>query len=595
MKPIENLLLVYPKVPSNTYWSYRHCLAFLSKESAHPPLGLITVAAYLDSTVYHLKLVDMNIEPLLEKDLKWADAVFASAMIVQKASLEQVIASCNRIGVPVIAGGPYVTTCPESIQGADHVLPGEVDETLADFMAELQTGRAKREQPMPKRPDITNLPPPRFDLLNMNAYASMAIQYSRGCPFQCEFCDIWKIYGNRPRLKAAETVLEELTTLYELGWRGSIFVVDDNFIGNKKRVKSELLPAVTAWQKVHGNVFQFYTEASINLAQDEALLAGMRDAGFNGVFVGIETPSEASLKETGKLQNLKSDMLNAVFTIQRYGIEVMAGFILGFDSDTEDIFDQQIAFIQQSGIPRAMVGLLSALPGTELYERLKQEGRIIRQADGNNTHCMSTNFYTKMDPRTLKEGYRRVLASIYDLNLKNYFRRCNRLIKNLGNVPRFSSNIRLQEIRILLRSLLRQPFTPYGYQFVKFAAVNFFRGRRFFHEAIMFGVIGHHYHRITWDMIKVEALARDLDRTCERLRRKVGSYKSRFLDNSEMSMRKMTGLWKERNRALIRVQRRMEKVNDDFKAEFYEKYVEAAKQMRELILSFEKELLNAGG
>jgi radical SAM superfamily enzyme YgiQ (UPF0313 family) len=594
MKPIENILLVYPKVPSNTYWSYRHCLAFLSKKSAHPPLGLITVAAYLDSTVYHLKLVDMNIEPLLEKDLRWADAVFISAMIVQKPSFEQVIAACNRIGVPVIAGGPYVTTSHESITGADHLLLGEVDETLVDFLAELQAGTAQRVVPMPEKPSIENLPPPRFDLLNMDAYASMAIQYSRGCPFQCEFCDIWKIYGNRPRLKSAQTVLEELTTLYQLGWRGSIFVVDDNFIGNKRRVKSELLPAVRAWQEAHGNVFRFYTEASINLAQDDELLAGMRDAGFNGVFVGIETPSEAALKETGKFQNLKTDMLNAVFTIQRYGLEVMAGFILGFDSDTEDIFDRQIAFIQQSGIPRAMVGLLSALPGTELYERLKQEGRIIRQADGNNTHCMSTNFYTKMDQRILQKGYRRVLASIYDLNLKNYFKRCNRLMKNLGNVQRFSTKIRLQEIRILLRSLLRQPFTPYGYQFVKFATVNFFRGRRFFHEAILFGIIGHHYHRITWDMIKIEALARDLDHAYERLRRKVGQYKSSFLDNSEKSMRKLTGLWKERNRALLRVRKRMEKVNDDFKAEFNEKYVEAAKQMRELILSFEKELLKIG-
>lgn len=594
MKPIENVLLVYPKVPTNTYWSYRHSLTFLSKKSAHPPLGLITVAAYLDSTAYHLKLVDMNIEPLLEKDLRWADAVFVSAMIVQKPSFEQVIADCNRIGVPVIAGGPYVTTSPESIQGADHVLPGEVDETLADFMAEMQAGRAKRVHPMAKRPDITHLPPPRFDLLNLNAYASMAIQYSRGCPFQCEFCDIWKMYGNWPRLKSARTVLEELTTLYRLGWRGSIFVVDDNFIGNRRRVKSELLPAVRAWQKAHGNVFRFYTEASINLAQDEELLAGMRDAGFNGVFVGIETPSEASLKETGKVQNLRTDMLDAVRKIQRYGIEVMAGFILGFDSDTEDIFDRQIAFIQQSGIPRAMVGLLSALPGTELYERLRQEGRIIRQTDGNNTHCMSTNFYTKMDPHILKDGYRRVLASIYDLNLKNYFRRCNRLMKNLGNIQRFSTRIRLQEIRILVRSLLRQPFTPYGYQFVKFATVNFFRGRRFFHEAILFGIIGHHYHRITWDMIKIEALAKDLDHAYERLRRKVGQHKSSFLDNSEKSMRKLTGLWKERNRALLRAQKHMAKVNDDFKAELNEKYVEAAKQMRELILSFEKDLLNIG-
>ena len=226
--------------------------------------------------------------------------------------------------------------------------------------------------------------------------------------------------------------------------------MDDNFIGNKKQVKNSLLPAIKKWQEDHKYVYQLFTEASINLADDEELLIGMRDAGFNEVFVGIETPSIKALKETGKIQNLKNDMLKSIRKIQQYGMEVMAGFILGFDSDTEDIFDRQINFIQKTGIPKAMIGLLTALPGTDLYNRLEQEGRIKHRSLGNNTHCMTTNFATRMDSLQLQKGYAKVLGSIYDSNLKNYFKRCSKLLDNLGKNKYFQRKITFNEIIILL-------------------------------------------------------------------------------------------------------------------------------------------------
>lgn len=381
---MKKILLVYPEVPGNTYWSFKHALKFVGKKSAMPPLGLITVAAMLPDD-YRLKLVDMNIEPLKSEDIQWADAVFISAMIVQKESFRKVVVISNRLETPVIAGGPYAASHYREISGVDHFVLGEVEETFDRFLGDWEKGAAAKVYPAGSPPDLTRPVMPRFDLLDMNAYSSLSIQYSRGCPFKCEFCDIWKTYGNKPRVKSGKAIVAELQSMYNAGWRGAVFVVDDNFIGNKNRVKRDLLPQIITWQEKHHFVFRFFTEASINLAGDDALLEGMRDAGFNEVFIGIETPSREALRETGKYQNLKVNVQDAVLKIQRYGIEVMAGFILGFDSDRDDIFERMIAFIQKSAIPQAMVGLLTALPGTELYRRLKIEDRLLTESGGNNT------------------------------------------------------------------------------------------------------------------------------------------------------------------------------------------------------------------
>ena len=317
----------------------------------------------------------------------------------------------------------------------------------------------------------------------------------------CEFCDIWKFFGHRPRVKRAANLLAELDALYTLGWHGPVFVVDDNFIGNRRRVKQELLPALIDWQQAHGHVFQFNTEATVDLGRDEPLLEAMRRAGFNQVFLGIETPSAAGLREAGKTNNLRTDMLQAVKTIQRHGLEVMGGFIIGFDSDTESIFDQQIDFIQQAGIPKAMVGLLSALPGSALAERLEREGRLTADFNGSNTHRLSVNFIPRMAPQRLIAGYLRVLATIYDSDLSHYFQRCNQMLDTIEYAEFFQRRIGWRELRAVVLSLLRQPFAPYGRQYLRFIARNLRRHPRIFGEVLSYAITGHHLFVITRDIL----------------------------------------------------------------------------------------------
>ena len=559
-----------------------------------PPLGLITLAALIPDDEYALKLVDMNVAPLKDEDIKWADAVLVSAMIVQKDSFDQVVSRCNRLGTPVIAGGPYVTSSAEDIRGADHLLKGEVEESFADFLADYQNGRAKKVYSAPIPPDITQAKIPRFDLLDFKAYSSMSVQYSRGCPFTCEFCDIWKVYGSKPRLKSAENMVAEIDALYRLGWRGAVFLVDDNFIGNKRRVKAELLPALTAWQKKHHHTFHFYTEASINMSDDDALLSAMRDAGFNQVFIGIESPSEDALRETGKHQNLKRDMSQAVQRIQHFGMEVMAGFILGFDSDADDIFDRQIRFIQQNGIPQAMVGLLTALPGTDLFLRLAKEGRILKTSGGNNTHCMETNFLTKMDGHKLREGYRKVLAALYDINLKNYFSRCDLLLDNIGKTPFFQRNLTIGQLQIFIKSFFRQPLTRYGFQYVKFLLRNAVKHRSVFAEAVRLGIIGHHFHIITRETIKIDNVSCYLDEKYRYLSQQIQQYRTRTMDNSKEAMQNIVSLWKQKKIILKESRGKIDRIHVDFREDITKKYLEVSDRMKALLMSIERELNQLG-
>jgi len=590
VKRFQNILLVYPEVPGNTYWSFKYALKFIRKKSNMPPLGLLTIAALFPETC-RLKLIDLNVATLDDADIAWADAVFISAMIVQRVSMEAVVNRCRKAGKTIVAGGPYVTSCHDEIEGVDHLLPGEIDDTFADFLEDLDRGTARPVYPMPEHPDISRRPLPRFDLLDMDAYGSMAVQYSRGCPFHCEFCDIWTVYGNRPRLKAADSLIAELDALYRLGWKGAVFLVDDNFIGNRRRVKSELLPSLQAWQETHGRPFHFFTEASINMAGDNALLHSMREAGFNQVFIGIETPSRKGLAETGKIQNLKVDMAAAIRTIQSYGIEVLAGFIVGFDNDTPDIFDRQIEFIEKNAIPKAMIGLLEALPGTPLHRRLKAEGRLLNTSDGNNTHAMRTNFRTIMDPDTLKEGYRKILAHLYDPRLKNYFGRCNRLLDAIEYRDRFQRSIGAEEVRILLTSLFRQPFTPYGLQYMKYITRNLLRNRDLFAEVVALSICGHHFHTITQQTLKKEKVAALLDETCRQFCELVNQYSEALGSNSRQGIRYVGKLWKTRVRILKRMQSRINRLNGDFRVDLSRKYIEMSRQMRERLSAFETRAL----
>ncbi len=410
-------LFVYPEFP-DTYWSFSHALRFEKKRSAFPPLGLLTVSAMLPGW-WERRLVDMNVRPLKDSDLEWADVVMVSAMLVQKQSMQGVIARCKERGKRVVVGGPYVSTSVEQPTGADHIFIGEVETTLPEFLRDFERGEARPVYRAGERPSLAVTPVPDFHLADLRRYAAMSVQYSRGCPFQCEFCDIIEIYGRVPRTKSNEQMLAELDALWRLGWRGNVFIVDDNFIGNKRNVKL-LLPALAEWSAARRNPFGFVTEASVNLAEDVELLEGMRRAGFRRVFLGIETPVEESLKEAQKHQNTRRDLLELVRRIQSYGMEVMAGFIVGFDNDPDDIFERQIKFIRESAIPLAMVGLLQALPDTQLWRRLEREGRLLAESTGNNTDC-SLNFIPKMDAARLAEGYKTILRTIY--NPAEYYRR----------------------------------------------------------------------------------------------------------------------------------------------------------------------------
>src|SRR2546422_5837784 len=394
------VLLLNPEFP-DTYWSFQHALPFECKRCAFPPLGLLTVSALLPKS-WERRLVDMNVRSLKESDIEWADIVFATAMLVQKDSLRDAVKRCKARGKRVVLGGPYVTTTIEDLPEADHIFIGEAETTLPQFIKDLERGEAQRTYKAAERPPLSVTPVADFQLADLKRYSAMSVQYSRGCPFNCEFCDIIEIYGRVPRTKSNQQILAELDALMRLGWRGTVFIVDDNFIGNKKNVR-RLLPELAEWQERNGHPFSLLTEASVNLADDDALLSDMRRAGFRRVFLGIETPVEESLKEAQKSQN-RGNLLESVKRIQSYGMEVMAGFIVGFDNDPEDIFERQIDFIRKSAIPLAMVGLLNALPDTQLWKRLEREGRLLGEASGNNTVC-TFNFKTRMDPALLIQGY----------------------------------------------------------------------------------------------------------------------------------------------------------------------------------------------
>jgi radical SAM superfamily enzyme YgiQ (UPF0313 family) len=510
------VLLVYPEMPV-TYWSFRYALPFIGKKSSMPPLGLLTIASLLPKD-YQIKLVDMNVSQLKEKDILEADIVFTSSMIVQKKSLKKVIELCNKLGKPVVVGGPYPTSSYDKIFGVNYFVLNEAEITLPKFLNDYQLGKAKFIYLDETKPNITKTPPPRFDLINWKNYSTMALQYSRGCPFSCEFCDIVAMFGNNPRTKTPEQFLTEMQSLYNVGYRGSLFIVDDNFIGNKKNVK-KLLPEIISWQKKMDYPFVLFTEASVNLAGDEELMNMMVQAGFNMVFLGIETPVKESLILTHKMQNVKSDLLENVHKIQRKGIEVTAGFIIGFDNDPEDVFDRQIHFIQSAGIPTAMVGLLTAIPKTQLYNRLKAENRLIEESSGNNTHDLRLNFLPKMDVNKLIKGYKRVIAEIYKPEM--YFQRCLIFLKNLTPNRNFNRKITFSELRAFILSLLLQTFSFYGWHYWKFIVKAFFVKPKLLSEAITMAIKGHHFFKITSEVLAVDSFKLHLEKLVKSLKERV--------------------------------------------------------------------------
>ena len=498
-----NALLVYPACPP-TFWGFNYALEFSGQKAMFPPLGLLTVASLFPPD-YNLRVVDMNVSGLQESDLEWADLVFTSTMTVQQDSLRAVIERCNRRGVPVVAGGPHPTSLHDEIDGVDHFVLDEVENTLAGFLRDLERGTAKAVYRAPDKPDVTGTPVPRFDLIDMRDYRSMSLQFSRGCPFNCEFCDITKLFGRVPRTKTPDQMLQEFDALHRLGWRGEVFLVDDNFIGNKRKVL-ELLPAVTEWQRARGYPFSLITEASVNLANTDELLDAMAAAGLNNVFLGIETPNPKALIKTRKQQNTSKRednyLFDAVRKIQRKGIRVAGGFIVGLDGDEETVFDAQIDFIQAAGIPLAMVGLLNVPKGTDLHDRMEREGRLLHSTDGNQFH-LALDFKPEMDARVLLEGYRRMLATLYGPGLDNYFQRCLTMLRNVGFNPRLARPPMKELLRVLAISVRRQLFSPQRPAYLKFLANVVRHDPRQLPEAFSLAILGYHFEVIASQEIAV--------------------------------------------------------------------------------------------
>jgi len=440
-----NILLVYPKYPE-TFWSFKHILKFVSKKAAFPPLGLLTVAALLPDE-WDKRLIDVNVNELQDQQIAWADMVLISAMLVQAESAQEIIHQCKLLGKTVIVGGPAATTQHDRFTGVDHFVLNEAEITLPMFLSDWAKGNVKPIYTCTDRPDIKQTPLPQWSLITLSDYVTMPVQYSRGCPFNCEFCDIIELYGQKSRTKAPEQMVQEMQSLYDMGWRNDVFIVDDNFIGNKVNVK-KMLSSLIKWQKEHHYPFTFTTETSVNLADDEELMQMMSSANFHKVFVGIETPNIDSLEECGKYQNVSRDLEAAVKTIQQNGMQVTGGFIIGFDSDTESIFDTQIRFIQKVGIVTAMVGLLNALPQTRLWHRLQAEGRLLGESTGENTDA-SINFIPTMAREKLLAGYQKILGTLY--SPKHYYARINTFISNYH--PRVKARISLQDLTSGARSI----------------------------------------------------------------------------------------------------------------------------------------------
>jgi radical SAM superfamily enzyme YgiQ (UPF0313 family) len=491
MKAIPlRILLIYPEFP-DTFWSFKHALKFVRKKAGAPPLGLLTVAAMLPPE-WEKRLVDLNVTNLTEKDLKWADYVFVSAMVVQRESAHAVIQRCKTAGAKVVAGGPLFTMEHEQFPDVDYFVLNEAEATLRPFLDDLEHGQAKRVYSSTEYPDIHQTPVPLWRLAKLKYYDTVSIQFSRGCPFSCDFCNVTAMLGHRPRTKTAVQIIAELDGLYALGWRKSIFFVDDNFIGNKKQIKSEVLPALIEWRK--GKIgMPFNTEASINLADDPTLLKLMTQAGFDTVFVGIETPNEDSLVECGKNQNKGRDLVESVKRLQRAGLQVQGGFIVGFDSDTPSIFQQQVDFIQKSGIVTAMVGLLQAPPGTRLYERLSREGRVVDKMSGDNVDG-STNIIPKMGLDPLQEGYRKLLGQIYAP--KFYYERVLTFLHEY-RPPKIRIHLDPQYILALGRSIYQLGIR--GVERVHYWRLFFwtlFRRPRLFPLAITLAIMGFHFSQV---------------------------------------------------------------------------------------------------
>jgi radical SAM superfamily enzyme YgiQ (UPF0313 family) len=486
-----NILLIYPEFP-DTFWSFKHALKFVNKKASLPPLGLLTIAAMLPDN-WQRKLVDLNVSPLLPEDIAWADMAFVSAMAVQQESARKVIAQCNKSALRVVAGGPLFTSEYEAFPSVDHFVLNEAELTLPLFLEDLKHGTAEKRYTSASFPDITLTPAPQWHLLDIKKYASMALQFSRGCPYQCDFCNVTALLGHKIRTKTSDQIINELEGLQKLGWQDSVFFVDDNFIAQKAYLKKVLLPKLIEWQESKKTTTKFYTECSINLADDPELMRLMVKAGFTQVFIGIETPDDSALQACGKQHNTSRDMLENIRKIQHAGMEVQGGFIVGFDTDNHSIFQKQIEFIQKSGIVTAMVGILQALPGTKLYERMKKEGRLLHNSSGDNADS-NTNIIPKMDAEVLRKGYQEMMDHLY--TPKYYYQRIKTLLMEY-KAPKFKSRFRMSQLMAFARStVLLGVIGRERFQYWKMLFWTFFNRQQSLPLAVTLAIYGHHFRKV---------------------------------------------------------------------------------------------------
>jgi len=491
-----NVLLISPEYP-DTFFSFNHALPFISKRAVEPPLGLITVSAVLPEN-WNKKLVDLNVSSLDYTDLDWADYIFISAMIIQKESVDKIIKiikECLKYRKTIVAGGPLFLHEYEKYPEIDTFILNEAEITLPQFLRDLDSGNSINKIYQTKNySDISHSPCPDFHLLAQKKYASMNLQFSRGCPFQCDFCEIPILLGNKVRIKDWIQIIKELDTLYNLNWRGTVSIVDDNFIGNKNKIKYEILPAIIEWMKNHKYPFIFNIQASANIADDEELLLLMTQAGIQSIFIGIETLSEKSLQKSNKIQNTNRDMLKAIKIIQKAGLQVSGGFIVGFDNDTPAVFQQQIDFIQESGIVWAMVGMLNAPKNTPLYKRLKKEKRLTNDLSGNNTDY-TINFIPEMDLNELVKGFQSIFINIY--SVKPYYKRVRQLLLNYCPANKWQQKTDRYYFMAFLKSIIILGITKKGQiEYWKFLFWTILNRPRLFLHAIMFSICGYHFRKV---------------------------------------------------------------------------------------------------
>jgi len=488
------VLLIWPKFPPS-FWGFEGVLRMLPEAAMTPPLGLITVAALCPSS-WSLRLLDRAFDEIRDEDYQWADLVMVSSMHAQRVDTLAILARARSFGKRTFIGGPWASSEPEKLQSlADHVLVGEAEEVFAEIAADLERGTARAVYRVADKPDMSRSPIPRFDLLRREMYTSMPVQFSRGCPFQCEFCDIITIYGRKPRVKSPAQLIAELDTLRALGWRNEVFIVDDNFIGNSKNAL-QLSRELAEWGKRNGRVFSFYTEASVDLADRPDLMAAMVEANFMYVFLGIESPSAEALKSTKKFQNLRKDNLEQIRTIQESGLWVLGGFIVGFDSDDETIFERQREFIERAGITWAMAGMLQAPPTTPLYDRMKKEGRLFEDSEGTSNFS-APNFRTTMPLNTLLNGLSRLLFDLY--TPEAYFQRAFRSLQLWNTRPSqkppdlpMSYNLRLL-VQSMWTQGVRSPYKRAYWKFLWRIVRNYATNPAKLWMGSMILLAGHHF------------------------------------------------------------------------------------------------------